>query len=295
MAMVLHSGEEALLEVASNALEMLAKECERGVIAILQADFGVQAILNASKYSLERACTLLLKAFKVAAKDDPRRYLCLDALCSILQRQDFVPPDLHLTFLHQDIVKNESEPRLFRARAEMGLGMRHWHDHDLEAADDCFRDVVGFTERASVGEKERTFAIANDELLTAGEILGKLAMIAQGRLDRLVSQDIINSEPNLFVIMEEFVIGENGTRMSERLRKTRCCIGSKDTSISKQGVHKIMTVGGKRCDECGKSRKEANLVCLHCCDRCKVRDHMEECVVQIFNLASSNLFSLVPI
>jgi hypothetical protein len=277
-AMVYHPRDEDILDAASYALEKLTVDCEKGARAFLRANIGVGLIWDRTEafpnhYDLkERACTILMNVYNIAEKLNPHRYRCLDVICSILSQMQFVPPNSFVQFLHQKIVLNKSEPRLCRARAEMALGVRHWHDHDLEAAGDCFRDVVGFArENPSLEKEERkhTFIVAGGSQLPVATILGNLSRIAQDRLDRLVSQDIVESEPNIFVITVEW-IDEEGTPMPECRRETRLCIGTKGDSISKPDVRKILTVGGERCEDCGKSRKEARLVCLHCCNRCKV-------------------------
>jgi len=166
------------------------------------------------------------------------------------------------------MLKNKSEPALFRAMGAFLLGMFYVPlDRDLAA--DYFRQVEKISKKADPGD-------ANREVVGHRRVDGKFFyQTAQQELDRIVGIAKVNTQnimdpingpksPEALKAMESFKKFRHG---DEAPKDAYVTLNSMLNLPPDSEFRKRLLVGGNACDCCGKTLEELGVVRLRCCSQ----------------------------
>lgn len=220
--------------------------------------------------------------FAFPDKWDVQRWHIFHGWISLLEEMYFQPSSADMDSL-ETIINDKSELKLFRAQASETKGfMMWWSKRDRFKAADYYREAVRLAEKEKKQERRRKVIATPDEssvsvgMVPVAELLDRITKSAKSRLDDLEKKTIYDLTPErLAAQLNGQSIGRpltrsDGTPLPESgARQTRFRIGPFGTSLSKQEIEKLLSVGGSECDACGKTLSELGKPSMSCCGKCK--------------------------
>jgi len=177
----------------------------------------------------------------------------------------------------EGIVSDKKEPKLFRVEAAFSLGVLSWDAREREDAAEWYRECTATADRMKSHERNQKFLatqLSADEARVVGIAPTKSGVL----VDRVTAQAKSNLQALTAANLTAFPAGRvpttkhhrsDGSVIESEVRTTRIGI-CEVANLSKESAEIMFSVGGEKCDNCGKSRQELGLTNLLKCGRCKV-------------------------
>lgn len=214
-----------------------------------------------------RAADLYRESFEAtSAKWARPRYHILHGFASILKEVYFAPSRQDWDFL-EGVLKDRSEPKVYRCQAAFALALLRWDARQREEAAAYYRDAIELGERASAQERRKMITTNMDEVSgivgerSVGGVIDEILKAVKGNL-AVMEQGGVGAKPTQ-------LYRSDGTRIPSSARFSNCLGPLLSGELTPAQMEHLLAVGGTRCDGCGRTREELGVTHLRSCSRCK--------------------------
>jgi hypothetical protein len=213
------------------------------------------------------AADMYLEAIKSApSKWETNKWNMVRGYTSILREGYFTASPSDLSAL-KDMADDKSEVKLFRCEAAFSLGLILWDSNYRDQAADMYRECIRVGNKAKGRERtEKVVAMLSSGVgeKPFGELIDEIVKDATFNLEQL-------EKPNMNMDKKEIpstFLRSDGTTAPNTVKSSFVDIGPRAASLTKEQIARLVTVGGKHCDGCEKTREELGLKRLNICKQC---------------------------
>ena len=202
---------------------------------------------------------------------DFMRWQVLTGYTSILREMYFEASKGDMKNLKK-LAHDERSGKVYRSEAAWTAGFLSWDHGDRDSAADFYREALAIMEQADETELNRQFCNMNGINTKDDVIKG----ISGSSVRDIMAGNRKTIERNLSILENPFgatiptdpsalfANRSDGSRIPIKVRCTGAAVAARETIAGR------LTVGGSKCDECGKSWQDVGKPKLDCCTRCKM-------------------------
>ncbi|KAL3905635.1 MAG: hypothetical protein SGILL_009597 [Bacillariaceae sp.] len=174
------------------------------------------------------------------------------------------------------IADDSKELILYRCEAAFTYALLSWIRKDREEAAEYYREVSRVADKMKKNEKRHKVLatqlsadgnrVIGMRQATMEELLGGVRNLAAHNLRTLTSQNFVAG--GVRPPTSSTQLRSDGTPMPKSDRHTSIPIGPGATDLTKEMLNHLLSVGGEKCDCCGKTTEEKKLDWLKRCNGC---------------------------
>jgi len=245
---------------------------------------GTAAVLAFQQGRHREAADFYLRSFM--ASPEPwadNRWQIFSGYTSLLSDKFFQPRPSDFDALDR-VMNDRAEIRLFRAEAAWTKGfLTWWAKRDSSDAAEHYREAIRLGAKAKSQERQKRImatipsedgnAVAGIGFRSVGDILDDILVKVKRNLSDLEHARVLHSGRSQAEIntarSQQFVRSDGVTQLPSEGRRTKISFGPLPRRLTDEHAQKLLTVGGDKCDYCGKTRDELRVSALQKCTRCE--------------------------